>query len=247
MTITLQDVDSEMAGTSEIRSFHLPITRKVWMKSKNGHFVVVLENGSLVIKLCLTNVTEQLRWALALKPGELLSCACACALLTANPELPNKPWLTSLPTPQPKAPPFKLRAPPSSGANGTTSPSMQRRQSVSLDGAPQFGTWPQPSRPSNELPTPYIDDHHRQGSLLSSWPPKQFQADASLYLTPSRMYTRRSESMTSDELMRILTNDESLPSHRQPQEPSMSQSPQQHHSAHKRPANLTEAPHTTLV
>ena len=70
VTITLQDVASEMAGTSEVRSFHLPISRKVWMKSNHGHYIVVLENGSLVIKLSLPNVTAQLRWALALKPGE---------------------------------------------------------------------------------------------------------------------------------------------------------------------------------
>ena len=125
---------------------------------------------------------------------------------------------------------------------------MQRRLSVSLDGAPQFGTWPPASRPSEELPTPIIDDTHRAGSLLSSWPPKQFQSDASQYLTPSRMYTTRSESMTSDELMRMLTRDESAPSsstaHQKEQSMSLTH---QHNPVHKRPANLTDAAHTTLV
>ena len=75
ITITIEDKALEDSGTADIRSLHMPLARKVWMKSHHhDHFVVVAEYGSAVVKICVSNITEQLRWALALKPGMVDIC-----------------------------------------------------------------------------------------------------------------------------------------------------------------------------
>ena len=70
ITIKLQNLEtSTFSGASEIRVFNLSVSRKVSMKCHQGRFIVVVVNGALIIKLGVLNLTEQLRWALALKPG----------------------------------------------------------------------------------------------------------------------------------------------------------------------------------